>query len=122
MAGTTLNKSLPYPTGSDPVALVDLQVKALADAVDTVYMHGSGTVSGAAVAGGALMTAVLTHGLGFTPLSVLAYISGFVSNSSPIVIKGVTAITSTQITVTLLNTATTAQTWTALPIRWVGFK
>lgn len=122
MPGITANKSLPYPIGSDPLAQGDLQIKALADAVDTLYMPGNGTVSGAAVAAGSLMTATLTHGAGFTPTAVTAYIAGFVTNSSAIVLKGVTAITATQITLTFLNTSGSAMTWTALPVRWVAFK
>lgn len=117
----TTPKGITYMQAADTLALVASVMQQLATDVDNrLPTYNVSNVSGTSHAAGALITVSFNHGLGFTPTKAMAEIAGFVTNSAAIVCKGVTAISATQLTVTLLNTSAAALTYTNLPIRWVA--
>lgn len=81
---------------------------------------GSGTFTASGLAAGALQG--YTIPFGFTranvPADVTCQISGFVSNSSQAVIKGVTTITTTGFDLQILNAGGSSMSFSALPVRF----
>ena len=116
------SKGITYMHPSDNLAQVASIMQTLAQDVNSLLpWHGTGLVSGTTHAAGGLITVNVAHGLAFTPTRAFAEISGFVTNSAGIILKGVTAMSSTNLTVTLLNTAGAAATYSNLPIRWQAY-
>lgn len=122
MTSLTPRHSYPYPDPADNFAENDLQLKALALALDDLGHTGAGTVSGTSLAAsGGILNTVIPFGTTFAvaPRTVLVTIGNFVSGSSLIILKGTNTITTTGFTLSLVNCAAGAATWTALPFRWV---
>lgn len=120
---STTTKGIPIPLDADPMSDQALVIRNGMAKVDALLPTiGNNTVSGTALAAGALLAVSVNFGFTWTtaPSAVIVYISGFVASSSGIVVKGVTAISTTAFTVSLLNAGAGAATWTALPIKWVA--
>lgn len=121
MAGATA-RGIPYPTGGDPLATGDLQMKAMADFINDTFATGTATISGTALAAGAQLTGSIAHGLPWTPSAVILFATGTVTGSERIVVKGVGGIGGTNFNWLVLNTGTASATWTAMPVRWVALR
>lgn len=122
MTGFT-GKAIPYMQAADPLAQVAAQIQATAQKVDDLLpVAGNTTISGTAVAAGGLLSATINFGFTWAtaPTSVVCYINGFVSSSSQIIVKGTATVTTTSFSLSVVNTASAAATWTNLPIRWVA--
>lgn len=81
---------------------------------------GTGTFTAASHAANGLVTYTIAYGFTrqTTPVDVDCQIAGFVSNSSPAVIKGVVAITTTNFGLAVLNSSASAMSFTNLPVRF----
>lgn len=87
----------------------------------TVPGSGSSTVSVTSLAAGGLSSQTVSFGvtLPSVPRAVVAYVSGFVSGSALSVIKGTQSVTTTDFTVTIVNTGSGAATFTNLPVKYL---
>lgn len=123
MPTTTTAHAMPIPLDSDPVQDGGKSVRDLGNSVDAkLPVSGTGTVTAAAHVAGGLVSYTIAFGQTFAvaPVAVLCYVNGFVANSSPAVVKGTTSVTTTNFAAIVVNTATAAMTFTALPVRWVA--
>lgn len=119
MPGNTARILLPYALGTDPVAEGDLAIKALADAVDLTLAGAKSRVGIVSTTTSAAGQVVVTHGMGATPVNVNVNSVGTGGSAH---FCAVTAMTSTQFTVTVRNVTAAGATVnsTAVVLQWFG--
>lgn len=112
---TTAKHALPYPDPDDPFSYADLEIKALAERLDDLLPK----VGAAATNTNGSGQVVVNHGLPVAPTTVLVSNNGAGGTSH---LCTVSAITSTQFTVTvrLVSTGATVNS-TAVDLRWAAF-
>lgn len=93
------------------------------DMSDHLPRIGTGTVSASTLAAGGLVSVNVSYGFTMpsTPRAVVPIVTGFVSGSSSTVLKTVSALTTTDFNVILLNTGDVAATFTGMPIVFLIF-
>lgn len=120
------NSGAPYymtmPEDTDPLGNVGAAIRQLVADLDAKALGQVGVknAAGTSIAAGATATVNITFPVAFTdpPRAVLAVVQGFASGGGGMVVRQVDAITTTGCRIVLLNTSTSAATFSGLPVAW----
>ena len=104
----TTTKGWPYPAGGAPIGNGDLDVKALADALDKKLQHGSHVFGSAA--SGVVSSQVINFAPAFDTIPDVAF-----GANSPNVVVRYSALSAAAMTIEVTRSATTGPT-----VRWIA--